>query len=117
MRPESPICSLSESYSHLKKASGIHSSPWHSISLNIGKYEVDLDSTASGTFNTLGITDGITCAGLVISSGTTSYTVNSSGVSLTGPNILTVAGNMTTGSLTCTGNAIIKTLLLDQFSH
>ena len=32
MIPEYPIRSLSETYSQLKKALGIHSSPWHSIS-------------------------------------------------------------------------------------
>ena len=72
---------------------------------------VDLDSRASGTFNTLGITNGLTCAGLVMSSGTTSFTANSSGVSLTGPNALTVAGNIKTGSLTCDGNAVINETL------
>ena len=74
----------------------------------MGKMHYILDSTASGTFNTLGITNGLTCAGLVMSSGTISFTANSSGVSLTGPNALTVAGNIKTGSLTCDGNAIIN---------
>ena len=79
-----------------------------SSGVNSGKYELDLDSTASVTFNTLGITNGLTCTGLVMSSGTTSFTANSSGVSLTGPNALTIAGNIKTGSLTCDGNAVIN---------
>ena len=41
MIPEYPIRSLSESWAHLKKALGIHSSPWHSISPNPQQYMKD----------------------------------------------------------------------------
>ena len=43
-----------------------------------------------------------------MSSGTTSFTAHTSAVSLMGPNALTVAGNIKTGSLTCDGNAVIN---------
>ena len=41
MIPEYPIRSLSETYSQLKKALGIHSSPWHSISPSYQQYMKD----------------------------------------------------------------------------
>ena len=52
--------------------------------MNIGKYELDLDPTASVSFNTLGVTSGITCAGLILNSGSTSITGNSAGLSVYG---------------------------------
>ena len=41
MIPEYPIRSISETYSQLKKALGIHSSPWHSISPSYQQYSKD----------------------------------------------------------------------------
>ena len=41
MIPECPVCSLSEPYAQLKKALGIPSSPWHSISPTYEQYMKD----------------------------------------------------------------------------
>ena len=53
--------------------------------VNTGKYELDLDSASSPTFNSL------TCAGLTLNSVSTSITANSTGVSIYGPNITLTA--------------------------
>ena len=56
--------------------------------VNIGKYELDLDPASAATFNTLGVTNGITCAGLILNSGSTSITGDSTGLSAYGKNVI-----------------------------
>ena len=69
-----------------------------SSGVNIGKYELDLDSTSSPIFGSLTLTNALTCAGLILNSGSTSITYNSSGVSITGPNI-TLSGSSSASSI------------------
>ena len=80
----------------------------NSSGVNSGKYEIDLDPTTGGTVAALTVTNGITCTGLVMISGQTSFSVNSTGVNMTGPYSLTVNGNITGGSITSSGPTVLN---------